>query len=229
MGINTVQAHQTAMQVCKVYLSLVWAVSVFHAAQGLLLDTLLDAVAPSDGADICHGLDCPKYTVLNSTQAWELRRYEASKWAATNATAMHKDEVNSQMFQKLFQFISGNNKEATKIAMTAPVLTTIIHGAGPNCRSEYTMHFMIPFAHQAKPPTPSDPDVFLVDQPAMDVFVGSFGGWARDQNYIDALGTLSQAVAQTGDSVREDFFFEAGYDGPYTFRNRHNEVWLVKN
>merc|ERR1712156_734326 len=129
--INTVQA----MQVCNVYPSLVWAVSVFHAAQGLLLDTLLDAVAPSDGADICHGLDCPKYTVLNSTQAWELRRYEASKWAATNAIAMHKDEVNSQMFQKLFQFISGNNKEATKIAM-------------------------IPFAHQAKPPTPSDPDVF---------------------------------------------------------------------
>ena len=59
-----------------------------------------------------------------------------------------------------------------KIDMTAPVLTTIIHGAGPNCRSTFVEHFMIPFAHQAAPPVPSDPTVFLADQPAMDVFVG---------------------------------------------------------
>ncbi|XP_012937304.1 heme-binding protein 2-like [Aplysia californica] len=102
---------------------------------------------------------------------WELRRYEATKWVATNATAMSRDTVNSDMFHKLFLYISGNNVKGVKIPMTAPVATQVIHGAGPNCESDFVMHFMLPHAYWPSPIQPKDASVFIAEMPAMDVYV----------------------------------------------------------
>jgi hypothetical protein len=137
------------------------AVSVFGAA------------LPADDHDAkCHGLDCPSYTVLNATKDWELRRYDSSQWIATNASAMNRDDVNTDMFNKLFRYISGNNKQGMKIAMTAPVVTKIVHGAGPNCKSDYIMHFMVPRKYWNQAPiVANDPTVYHVDLPSIDVFV----------------------------------------------------------
>merc|ERR1711879_211767 len=82
--------------------------------------------------DICRGLDCPKYTLLNVTKDWQFRRYDAIKWVATKATAMHGDEVRSAMFRKLFNYISGANIKNETIEMTAPVATTVTPGICPN-------------------------------------------------------------------------------------------------
>ncbi|GFS04861.1 heme-binding protein 2-like [Elysia marginata] len=59
--------------------------------------------------DICHGLQCPNFTVLNKTADWELRRYGPTKWASTNTTSMYRDDVTRQMFWLLFQYISQDN------------------------------------------------------------------------------------------------------------------------
>jgi len=198
---------------------------------GLAARSLGFLVPPANGtprSKLCHGLDCPKYTVTNTTKKWELRHYEATKWVATHAQAMNKSEVNSGMFQKLFKYISGANVNGTKIDMTAPVATKVVHGAGPNCRSDFTMHFMVPHQFWAAPPAPTDATVFIQDLPAMDVYVGSFGGRASDKDYIEAVEKLSNDLSNDGLDFTTDFFFEAGYDGPYTFFNRHNEVWLAK-
>ena len=57
--------------------------------------------------------------------------------------------------------------------MTAPVLTKVIHGAGPNCASTFVMHFMLTFDQWAEPIPPTDSSVYIVETPQMDVYVRS--------------------------------------------------------
>ena len=39
----------------------------------------------------CHGLECPKYKVLNSTSDYEIRRYSGYKWATTSSNESSKN------------------------------------------------------------------------------------------------------------------------------------------
>ena len=55
------------------------------------------------------------------------------------------------------------------MAMTAPVLDEI--DSLPNGLYNVTRRFMIPFEHQANPPAPTDPTVFITRLPAMKVYV----------------------------------------------------------
>ncbi|KAK3764158.1 hypothetical protein RRG08_044088 [Elysia crispata] len=178
--------------------------------------------------DICHGLEYPKFTVLNKTADWELRHYGPTKWVSTNTTAMFRDDVTSQLFSLLFRYISKENAAHTKIDMTAPVATKIIHGQGPNYESELIMHFMLPFAYWDSPIAPTNPAVTIQEWPAMDIYVRSFGGFAKEADYMDNLAKLSEDLTGSNFSFEDAFFFTAGYDGPYTFVNRHNEVWIQK-
>merc|ERR1711963_107510 len=174
--------------------------------------------------EFCHKLNCPKYTVLNSTETWELRHYEATVYSATNSTSDSRD----LLFDKLFGYISGHNVNATKIAMTTPVLTTEMYGGCAHCPNLYIMHFMLPFDLQDKPPHPSAEDVYIVNMPPLDVYVRSLSGYAKEEDFEEALHQLQTDIQKSGGDIEGDHYFQAVYDGPYTFRHRHNEVWLQK-
>jgi len=180
--------------------------------------------------DICHGQDCPKFTVLNKTETWELRRYNNTRWVATNATAISfDDQTKGKMFDILFNYIDGGNEKKAKINMTTPVLITVYHGAGPNCESVFVMHFMLPFSYWAAPLKPSAfPTTYIADIKPMDVFVRTFSGFAHDEDFKQNLELLSEDIAGLDVDVEDSFFFQAVYDGPYTFKNRTNEIWIQK-
>ena len=38
----------------------------------------------------CHGLECPQYKVLNSTDDYEIRHYGSFKWATANSNESSK-------------------------------------------------------------------------------------------------------------------------------------------
>lgn len=175
----------------------------------------------------CHDLDCPKYTVMETNDKFEKRHYAPSVWVATSMYTFNYTSAHSrQMFYKLFDYISGNNSAHQKIAMTAPVVTEIEHGPGPDCESNFTRHFFVPVALHANPPAPTDPSVFIKHVPEMTVYVRSYGGYDNEdtkrQNLEHLLADLDSMSRKYSDRV----FFTAGYDGPYAFV-RHNEEWLV--
>lgn len=58
-----------------------------------------------------------------------------------------------------------------KVEMTAPVTCLVDPGAGPACETTFTVSFYIPEEHQADPPLPSDPEVFLENRKEFTVFV----------------------------------------------------------
>ena len=57
-----------------------------------------------------------------------------------------------------------------KIAMTAPVLNSIIPGPGPACANNFTMSFFVS-PKEGQPPQPSDPEVALTSLPKLRVYV----------------------------------------------------------
>lgn len=177
--------------------------------------------------EFCRDLDCPRYTVLETNDKFEKRRYEPSVWVATKTIRMlYTEQDRTTMFFKLFHYISGNNSAHSKIDMTTPVVTEVIHGQGPDCESNFTMHFLIPYALQANPPQPTEKDVFIRHVPEMTVFVKQYGGFDTDQTKLKNLQGLIDDLNAASKSYRDDLFYTAGYDGPYALK-RHNEIWTV--
>ena len=110
--------------------------------------------------------------------------------------------------------------------MTAPVITKIIPGEGPNCENTFIVSFFIPPDYQSDPPKPTNPDVFIEEFPDMTVYTKSFGGFAKDNNFIEEAKLLTDKTKTK--SIHEDFYYTAGYDSPMKLINRTNEVWFVK-
>jgi len=195
-----------------------------------LLGLALSAALPATQNSLCHGLDCPQFTELLNTTDYELRHYNESKWVSVRKEGALLDDVHRGLFMTLFHYIDGHNANNEKIAMTTPVVTKVAHGQGPNCASNFTMHFMLPHDHWATPVAPTDSNVKIVTMPAMDVYVKSFPGWARDEEYTSTVMAFYQTLQDKNMHQQVDTaaFFTAGYDGPYEFAHRHNEVWIRK-
>ncbi|XP_030833519.1 heme-binding protein 2-like [Strongylocentrotus purpuratus] len=112
--------------------------------------------------------------------------------------------------------------------MTVSVATRVIPGQGPACESNFTVSFYIPAEHSANPPAPSDSNVFFSTIPAHRAYVKSFGGFASQDDWIQAGAELGRAL-DASHPYDSSYHYTAGYDSPFTIFNRHNEVWFVAN
>lgn len=180
----------------------------------------------------CHDLQCPRYKLLNQSEGYETRRVAGTRWVTTDVEAFSLALATGTGFQRLFAYISGDNEQGQKIEMTAPVLTHVAPGAGPFCKSTYSVSF---FVGEAGTPTPrpNSEDVYVRDAGAATLFVASKGGFVVDDYSVAALATgLKEALERDGIEPHsrhrsEEGFFVAGYDPPFRLSNRHTEVWMA--
>ena len=95
---------------------------------------------------------------------------------------------------KLFRYIQGRNVDKVKIEMTRPVSTkwTPMNEAMQTIEKE--MCFYLNEEHQANPPQPTDPDVYLVLRPALTVFTRVEGGWMDDTDWKKEARIMDQLV-----------------------------------
>merc|ERR1712002_790776 len=183
-----------------------------------------DAGYPS----FCKGLECPEYELLNTlNDRTEERLYRPSKWVGTEVRGMQYSSAMRQGFMRLFDYISGENDAGQKIEMTAPVVSKVIPGQGSTGESSFFMYFYVPAEHQESTPNPSNPDVFFKEFPEFRAYVRSFGGFASHNDYTEHAAELSTDLDNAGMTYEHSYFYTAGYDSPYTFFYRHNEVWYV--
>jgi hypothetical protein len=146
------------------------------------------------------------------------------------------DDAVSAGFRRLFAYISGANRPAAKIEMTAPVLTSpegekipmtapvFVDPAGGG----WTVAFVLPAGvTSATAPQPTDPQVTLRDVPARQVAVVRFSGRFRREAAEANRERLAAWLAARDLKPADDWQF-AGYNPPWTIPAlRRNEVLVT--
>jgi len=181
------------------------------------------------------------YSVLEEQGQYQIRQYE-SMIVATTIVDSEFDEAGKQAFRRLFNYISGANKAAREIAMTAPVLATEdvtiedaatqggkIAMTAPLIREKqsqgWRFSFVLPAGYTlANSPLPDDERVSLQQIPARKVASLQYSGsWQQvrfDINSELLLEWVSEQQMQPTSLPRV-----AGYDPPWTLPFlRRNEV-----
>ena len=169
----------------------------------------------------------PKYTVLRTTDLYEIRDY-----ADRVAVETIQGDGENGAFQRLFKYISGANVQSSKIAMTVPVTqSTKIAMTAPVTQSTgkdgTAMRFFLPASYTMDTaPVPSDDRVKLVLVRGGIYAVHRYSGRSSAKNFNDAAQTLFDALRRDG-LTAVGVPIKATYNGPFTpFFLRRNEAMV---
>lgn len=177
-------------------------------------------------------IDEPSFRVIESAPPVEIREYAPYVVAETRVAGGFRD-VGTEGFRRLFAYISGENRGATKVAMTAPVTQQAtsekIAMTAPVTQQAdggvYRIAFVLPSQYTLESaPVPTNPDVRLVQVPARRVVAVRYSGLWSAENYKEALEQLTAFAQQrelqlTGEPVY------ARYDPPFMpWFLRRNEI-----
>lgn len=166
--------------------------------------------------------EAPDYQVLKNDGALELREYPVLVTASTDMK--FQAQGNDGSFKRLFRYISGDNANQQKIAMTVPVFME------PKLDSDSSgkMAFVIPAetTRQGAVPAPSNQNVEVRQRPAGKYATYRFSGRMDRKVIQEAEAKLRKWIGEEGWEVVDDLE-AAGYDPPWTpGLLRRNEVLL---
>ncbi|CAD5188441.1 unnamed protein product [Musa acuminata subsp. malaccensis] len=181
---------------------------------------------------VTSAIESPQYTVVHSESDFEVRLYRESVWMSAPTDEISFEKATKFGFHRLFQYIQGANLNSSRIRMTAPVLTSIVPGAGPLHSSAYFVRFYVPVKFQASPPVPL-PELNLHSDRwgSHCIAVRQFSGFARDSNVIKEAEKLAISLSQSSWANLTEFsdknaYSIAQYNSPFHFIGRVNEVWV---
>ncbi len=158
------------------------------------------------------------YDVIRSDGPFEVREYPELVMATT--ATRFEAQGNDGSFGRLFGYISGDNEDNQKVAMTTPVFME------PESENEPgQMGFVVPASVASEgAPKPSDANVELRRRESGRFAVIRFSGQLNVSARSDAEQRLSQWMSEQGLSADGDAE-SAGYDPPWTPGPfRRNEV-----
>ncbi|KAJ9710007.1 hypothetical protein PVL29_001467 [Vitis rotundifolia] len=178
----------------------------------------------------CKRLECAPYEVVHSQKDYEIRSYTTSMWISTPPlnSSSYKDAVG-RGFNILFAYIQGNNNQRAKIDMTAPVLVDIFPSTGPSCNSSFIMYFYVPTKYQNNPPLSAQAHQVKLPKHKYAA-VRRFGGFMDDSNIPTQALALRRSLKGTpwetsiSTKNRALTYSVAGYNSPFEYENRVNEV-----
>jgi hypothetical protein len=150
----------------------------------------------------------PAFKVLKKERDFELREYSPYVVAEIEVDATF-EEAGNLAFNALFRYISGNNRGAEKIEMTAPVTQnaagTKIEMTAPvtqQARQEGRVHvvgFVLPARFTVEnAPEPGDARVKLRQVPARTVAVAQYSGTWSQPRYDRVEGELRDWLKANG-------------------------------
>ncbi|MDA7782981.1 heme-binding protein [Candidatus Pelagibacter sp.] len=160
------------------------------------------------------------YEVVKKNEVYEIRKYSDRLAIETDIS----NEGNS--FRKLFNYISGNNDKNEEIKMTTPVTQMKKKG-------NMTMQFYLPSRfNKENIPSPSNPDVKILNIKGGYYAVIRYSGRASDKNFIKHKSILENELKKDNMIILSSPI-KATYDGPFTLpMNRRNEAMFeidIKN
>jgi hypothetical protein len=159
-----------------------------------------------------------KYEVLKKIGKIEIRRYPRLVIARV-------DGYGDGGFNLLFRFISGNNRQKSDIAMTAPVVSEEIAMTAPVLSEKGSIAFIMPEGFRLETtPEPLDDRVKIVEVPERVVAALRFSGRWSNSTFNKKTEELLVEIENAGLKVAGQVF-SMRYNGPFTpWFLRRNEV-----
>ena len=151
------------------------------------------------------------YEVVKENKIYEIRKYP-------NRLVIETNSVQGNGFRKLFNYISGNNKENEEIKMTVPVTQEIKNG-------NMTMQFYLPSKfNKDNAPKPVDSEVKILTIEGGYYAVIEYSGRSSDKNFLKNKDILEKALKQDNLLVLSPPI-RASYNSPFTLPIlKRNEV-----
>ena len=161
-----------------------------------------------------------KYTLVKEYKDFEIRFYPSATIATINSDAKTYKELASPGFRKLASYIFGGNEANKKISMTAPVHMDINDSVSK-------MSFVMPSTYTKENlPKPNDHNVNIEKTPDEYVAVIKFGGYASDKD-LKLFSEKLQNLLKENNIISYGNFRFFGYNPPYQFINRRNEIVIA--
>ena len=151
------------------------------------------------------------YEVVKENKIYEIRKYP-------NRLVIETNSVQGNGFRKLFNYISGNNKENEEIKMTVPVTQEIKN-------ENMTMQFYLPSKfNKDNAPKPVDSEVKILTIEGGYYAVIEYSGRSSDKNFLKNKDILEKALKQD-DLLVLSPPIRASYNSPFTLPIlKRNEV-----
>lgn len=163
-----------------------------------------------------QGYETQPYKVITTLDQVEVRYYPSVMKVKVNSRSSENRNFNA-----LFQYISGNNAEEKKIAMTTPVYIR-------NESDSQTMEFVLPVTYSEKAPTPKGKGVSVYKSDPGEYAAIRFGGYSNAAKQVRYTKQLMDELVKYGiQTIGEPMLLS--YDAPYKFYNRRNEIMVEIN
>lgn len=195
---------------------------------------ILAAVLIILGAMDAMAIEEASYNVLEKDNAFEIRDY-APHILAETVVEGDIEEAGSKAFNRLFRYISGDNRSRTKVAMSTPVsqkpagekITMTAPVGQQRDREKWAVSFMMPESYTIETiPEPEDPQVKLRLVPARRIAAVRYSGFWSEKNYLRYRLDLESWIRKKGLTTVGDPIW-ARYDPPYTlWFLRKNEILI---
>ena len=166
------------------------------------------AILSVQSTAVGQNTEIQSYQVIKEIDSVEIRFYPSATLVQTSG---------GNNFGKLFRYISGSNESKEKIAMTAPVYLN---------QDKSEMAFVMPLdVHQKGAPKPISENISLYVTEPRYVAAIRYGGYTNSSKEAIHTKRLMKALELKGIETKGDIEF-LGYDSPYKFYNRRNEVMM---
>ena len=152
------------------------------------------------------------YDIVHKTDTYEIRHY------SDRLVVQVVNKGGNNSFRKLFNYISGANKNSEKIKMTVPVTQAIED-------NEFFMQFYLPSKYNKETtPIPTNSDIEIATIKEGYFAVIKFSGRSSDKNFEKHNKILKQKLLEDKISIK-GLAIKASYNSPFTLPPfRRNEV-----
>jgi effector-binding domain-containing protein len=174
------------------------------------------------------------YKVLKKDNKFEIRDY-APHILAETVVEGDLEEAGNKAFNRLFRYISGDNRSRDKVAMTAPVsqepMGEKIKMTAPvgqqRVQEKWAVSFMMPASYTLETlPEPEDPKVTLRQVPSRRMAAVCYSGFWSEKNYLRYKLELESWIHEKGLTIVGDPVW-ARYNPPFTlWFLRRNEILI---
>jgi len=189
------------------------------------------------GAMDAMAIEEASYNVLKKDNHFEIRDYAPHILAETIVEG-DLEEAGNKAFNRLFRYISGDNRSRDKVAMTAPVsqepMGNKIKMTAPvgqqRAQGKWAASFMMPASYTLETlPEPEDPEVKLRQVPARRMAAVRYSGFWSEKNYLRYKLELESWINERGLRIVGDPIW-ARHNPPFTpWFLRRNEILIPVN